>query len=239
MAVQDDLRELLHGRGIEFTEEPCQFGIRFRCAGGEVFTAYDKGTIQAQGAATALAEEVKAMSRPRGVPPGPQPVARVAERAAAQVAAPDRRVFIVYGHDTAARDNLELVLHRMRMEPIILQNVPADGDTIIEKLERYLGEHSNVGFACVLLTPDDEGHPAGQGEQKRYRARQNVILELGMVLAKLGRRRVVILHKGSVELPSDIAGLIYEPFAERVEEVRNRLYHALKNAGYDPHEEGL
>src|SRR5690348_5537979 len=63
----------------------------------------------------------------------------------------------------------------------------------IEKLERYLGEHGDVGFACVLLTPDDEGHEAGKPVQKKYRARQNVILELGMVLARLGRRRVLIL----------------------------------------------
>ena len=99
----------------------------------------------------------------------------------------------------------------MGLDPIILQNLPAAGDTIIEKLERYLGERGDVGFACVLLTPDDEGYPAGQSELRKYRARQNVILELGMVLGRLGRRCVAILHKESVELPSDIAGLIYIP----------------------------
>ena len=75
---------------------------------------------------------------------------------------PDRRVFVVYGHDTAARDALELLLHKMGLEPIILQNLPAAGDTIIEKLESYLGEHANVGFACELLTPDDEGARCGE-----------------------------------------------------------------------------
>ena len=96
----------------------------------------------------------------------------------------------------------------MGLEPIVLALLPAQGDTIIEKLEHYLGEHGNVGFACVLLTPDDEGHLAGKLEEKKYRARQNVVLELGMVLARLGRRRVAILHKQSIELPSDIDGLI-------------------------------
>ena len=119
-----------------------------------------------------------------------------------------RPVFIVYGHDLSARNDLELILHRMKLWPVILANIPAAGDTIIGKLERYLGENGIVDFACVLLTPDDEGHAAGKAEEERYRARQSVILELGMVLARLGRRRVAILHKRSVELPSDISGLI-------------------------------
>ena len=128
---------------------------------------------------------------------------------------------------------------RMGLEPIILQNLPAAGDTIIEKLEHYLGEHGNVGFACVLLTPDDEGHKAGFPEEKKYRARQNVVLELGMVLARLGRPRVAILHKESVELPSDIAGLIYIPFRERPDEVRTKLFQELRNAGYNPKTDAL
>jgi predicted nucleotide-binding protein len=91
----------------------------------------------------------------------------------------------------------------------------------------------------VLLTPDDEGFVAGKPDAKRYRARQNVVLELGMVLGKVGRRRVAILYKNSVELPSDINGLIYIPFQERVDEVRNNLFKELRGAGYQPHEDGL
>ena len=87
----------------------------------------------------------------------------------------------------------------------------------------------------MLLTPDDEGHKAGKPEEKKYRARQNVVLELGMVLAKIGRRRVAILHKESVELPSDIHGLIYIGFQERVEEGKTKLFNELRQAGYNPH----
>lgn len=148
-------------------------------------------------------------------------------------------IFIVYGHDTAARDNLELLIRRMGLAPIILANLPAAGDTIIEKLERYLGEHGNVGYACVLLTPDDQGHKAGLAEEIKYRARQNVVLELGMVLARLGRRRVAILHKQSIDLPSDIAGLIYIAFQERVDEVKTALFKELQAAGYRPRADAL
>src|SRR5260370_36556333 len=117
------------------------------------------------------------------------------------VAGPNKHVFTDYGRDRNARDDMELVLRRMGLEPIVLENVPAAGDTIIEKLEHYLKERGNVGFACVLLTPDDEGHKSGKPEEKKYRARQNVILELGMVLGRLGRGRVAILTKKSVEHP--------------------------------------
>lgn len=120
------------------------------------------------------------------------------------------------------------------MNPIILAQLPSDGDTIIEKLEKYLRTSAGVGYACVLLTPDDEGHRRGADEEKRYRARQNVILELGMVLARVGRQRVSIVYKGSVERPSDIDGLIYLAFNERVDELGPALFKNLDAAGYSP-----
>ena len=140
------------------------------------------------------------------------------------------RVFIVYGHDTESREQLELILRRLRLEPIVLQNLPTAGDTLIEKLEAL----TSADFACVLLTPDDEGYPRGKPDEKKFRARQNVVLELGMVLAKLGRKRVAILVKGGgLERPSDIDGLIYIPFQDRVDEVKNMLAANLQETGFD------
>ena len=140
------------------------------------------------------------------------------------------RVFIVYGHDATAREQLELILRRLRLEPIVLQNLPTAGDTLIEKLETLTA----ADFACVLLTPDDEGYPRGTPDQKQFRARQNVVLELGMVLAKLGRRRVAILVKGSnIERPSDIDGLIYLPFHDRVDDTKNQIAANLQEAGFE------
>jgi predicted nucleotide-binding protein len=190
--------------------------------------AHDTGKDVCQGKATELTKSIKEWQKPAK-----------AEAVKERVAGANNRVFIVYGHDLAAREGLELMLHKMGLEPIVLANLPTAGDTIIEKLERYLGEHGDAGFACVLLTPDDEGHKAGKGEEKRYRARQNVILELGMVLARLGRRRVLILIKESVEQPSDIAGLIYRPFKERVDELRGTLFKDLQEAGYKPDAKAL
>lgn len=223
----DDLRGLLRQRQVRFTERTTKNGVQFRCATGEIFTVYNTGKVLCQGASTPLAETVRQATQP-------QPISGVTVPTE-----PGRQIFIVYGHDTSARDGLELLLRRMGFAPIVLQNLPAAGDTIIEKLERYLGEHGNVGFACVLLTPDDQGYKAGQPDEIRYRARQNVVLELGMVLGRLGRRRVAILHKGSVELPSDIAGLLYIPFAERIDEVSSQLFRELRQAGFNPGSDAL
>ena len=55
-----------------------------------------------------------------------------------------------------------------------------------------------------------------------------------MVLARLGRKQVAILIKNTVEHPSDIAGLIYLPFAEKVVELEKQLYQELKTAGLEP-----
>jgi predicted nucleotide-binding protein len=61
----------------------------------------------------------------------------------------------------------------------------------------------------VLLTPDDIGSAANKPSDLKARARQNVIMELGYFMGRLGRFRVCALHKGSVELPSDYQGVLY------------------------------
>ena len=140
----------------------------------------------------------------------------------------DPKVFVVYGHDTEARDQLELMLLRMNIKPVILGNMAPDGKTIIEALI----SNTDVPYAVALLTPDDEGHKAGAETEKAFRARQNVVLELGMFLSKLGREKVAILHKGNLELPSDINGLIYIPFEKSVQEAKNKLAASLQKAGF-------
>jgi hypothetical protein len=119
-----------------------------------------------------------------------------------------RRVFVVHGRDEAAKEKTASVLTRLKMEPVILHQQADQGNTIIEKFE----QHADVDFAVVLLTPDDMGGP--DSDQLRPRARQNVMLELGFFLGKLGRGRVCALHKGDVEIPSDYSGVLYIPMDE-------------------------
>lgn len=131
--------------------------------------------------------------------------------AAVPAEGPSKKIFVVYGHDKAARTQLDSMLRRWGLDPVILDELPSKGQTIIEKLEDYT---EDVGFGVVLATPDDLGYPKDHEDQKAYRARQNVVMELGMLLVKLGRPRVAILLGSQVDMerPSDIQGLIYIPF---------------------------
>lgn len=118
-----------------------------------------------------------------------------------------RRVFVVHGHDDAARESIARFLERLELIPVILRDKPNAGRTIIEKFE----EESDVGFAVVLLTPDDVGGIAKIPRKLRSRARQNVIFELGYFAGALGRKHVVALVKDDVEIPSDYQGVVFIP----------------------------
>lgn len=230
-----ELRDFLSQRSAVFSEHAIQNGTQLTCDTGEVFSHYDKrGRVLVQGKTTQLSRDVNAWIG--GSAQDEQPVDGAVTGAAQGL---HRDVFVVYGHDTPARENLELLLHKMGLNPVVLANLIPGGDTIIEKLEKYLLDNKNVGYACVLLTPDDEGYPQGSADKVQYRARQNVILELGMVLARLGRSRVAIFRKKSVEDPSDISGLLWLPFNERPDEQAGTLFRSLQEAGYNPKAEAL
>jgi predicted nucleotide-binding protein len=116
-----------------------------------------------------------------------------------------KKVFIVHGHDNELKETLARYLEKIGLEPIILHEQVNGGLTIIEKFEK----HSDVQFAIVLMTPDDIGNSKANSDNLNARARQNVILELGYFLGKLGREKVCALIKGNVERPSDYDGVVY------------------------------
>ena len=119
-------------------------------------------------------------------------------------------VFVVHGHDNERKLEVAGFIEGVTgKRPTILDERSNRGRTIIEKL----GEHAaEAGFAVVLLTADDVG---GVDEASlRPRARQNVVLELGLFLGLLGRSGVVALCEEGVETPSDIDGVLHVSFAE-------------------------
>jgi len=142
----------------------------------------------------------------------------------------DKRVFIVHGHDKVARDQLELLLYKLDLKPYVLQDNDGETSTIIEALEKQIYEGSSFGI--VLMTPDDFGYSKKNGEDSiEPRARQNVILEMGMVMAALGRKNMAILKKGNLEVPSDCDGIIRLEFNDDVADVKDQLEKRLKSAG--------
>ncbi|CAD1789038.1 hypothetical protein CPBF426_28100 [Xanthomonas arboricola pv. juglandis] len=136
------------------------------------------------------------------------------------------KVFIVHGRDVAARESAARFLEKIGIDVVILHEQANQGRTIIEKIVA----HSDVGFAVVLLTPDDEGRSAGT-ERWEYRARQNVLLELGYFIARLGRENVCALKKGNVEIPSDFAGVVWTAMEDN-SGWKTELAKELKAAGY-------
>ena len=113
---------------------------------------------------------------------------------------------MVHGHDEGAREAVARFIQALGFKPIILHERANEGRTVIEKVEA----HGDVSFAVVLLTPDDEG--CAKGGTPAPRARQNVVLELGYFIGRLGRNRVCALKRGELEIPSDFGGVVYEPF---------------------------
>jgi len=134
------------------------------------------------------------------------------------------------------KSDLEVFLHEIGLEPIVLHRQPDEGLTVIEKFER----HADAGFAIILITPDDVGYKKTEPEKEEskrkieYRARQNVIFEFGYFVGKLGRPHVCCVYKKGVTLPSDLSGLLYKEVNESTEEIGYSLIKELKNAGLKP-----
>jgi predicted nucleotide-binding protein len=217
----EEVRRLLEGAGEKVTSEkrlPNDTGTQLRTTAGAIVNVFDTGRVQVQGKRQ---DEIQRL------------LTGGADAAPARAATKEKRsVFVVYGHDQHSRDQLEAMLRRWQLDPLILDQLPTEGQTIIEKLEGAIAE---CDFGVVLATPDDEGHRAGRSDEKTFRARQNVVLEMGMLLSKLGRKHVAVLLKDQTDMerPSDIQGLIYIPFKDDVKEVAVPLAKAMDAVGYN------
>ncbi len=219
------LRRLIETRGIkgEWSEDD-NGKHTFRSQQQGILNYWpNNGTVQCQGKAEPKAE-LEAMFASEGWE---------ASLTTAITSKDERtKIFIVHGHDTSALDQLELVLRRLKLDPFILQNNDGESKTLIEALEQKI--YKEAAFGIVLLTPDDYGYPKNKTDADRQpRARQNVILELGMVLASLGRNRMVLLKKGALEIPTDVSSIIYLEFNEHVKEIAVKLATRMKSAGIE------
>lgn len=114
------------------------------------------------------------------------------------------KVFIVHGHDGELKQAVARVIEKQDINAIILSEQVNRGRTIIEKFEDY----ADVGGAICLFTADDLGRAKKEPKDKS-RARQNVVLETGYFMGRLGRDHVVLLADDGVEMPSDLSGVVY------------------------------
>jgi CheY-like chemotaxis protein len=143
---------------------------------------------------------------------------------------PNPKVFIVHGRDRQLLLELkDFLQNRIGFtQLVLLGEQPSRGKTLIEKFEQYA---SNIDLVFVLFTPDDIGRLANSAEESlaTFRPRLNVIFELGYFVGSIGRNtgRVFILHKGPLEMLSDLRGITYidvsRGIASAAEEIRTEL----------------
>lgn len=206
---------------------------QFKSSDGGICNIYDNGTCMFQGKVegkTLLESAVNSISSSE------EPV---------EIAQEEKQIFIVYGHDIASREQLELILKKLDLNHSKIVN--DSGMTIIEALEKKVSE---IHCGIVLLTADDLAiskhdykKKSASGETYETllteRARQNVILELGMLIPVLGRENVIVLKKEGVEVPSDMSGVFYIGFNEHIKETVRLMATRLKAIGFDINSDNL
>jgi len=139
------------------------------------------------------------------------------------------KVFIVHGRDDGAKHEVARFIDRLGLVPVILHEQANKGRTLISKFRE---ESADIGFAIVLMTPDDVGGLADSPPTLKPRARQNVIFELGFFIGKLGPERVCALFSGNLEKPSDFEAVVYVAYGSNTG-WKTDLARELKAAGID------
>lgn len=145
----------------------------------------------------------------------------------------NKSIFIVHGRDHAMRGEIQSALRGLGLPTVVLDREHDQGQTVIEK---FIKEADRCEYAVVLCSADDEGRLRVKGRAKeaptRLRARQNVVLELGYFLAKVGRENVFVLHpEESIEQASDFSGVVYQTY-DKAGLWKAKLVRELKKAGF-------
>lgn len=233
----DEFKQAIETLGQRGSWEDFEQGLRYKTIDGGTIQWYSStGTILVQGNKAAkerLTQLIDGLELDKIQLVAKEEFSNVVEAKAKSIKT-GNKIFLVHGHDIISREQLELVLHKLGLEPFVLANTGGGGLTIIEALEAEIGKEGNSKFGIVLLTPDDFGYAKNDSADKAQpRARQNVVLEMGMLISAVGRKNTVILKKGHLEVPSDANGILYLGFNDHVRETVPRLVDRLKSSGFE------
>jgi predicted nucleotide-binding protein len=233
----EEFKQAIESLGQRGNWEDFEQGLKYRTIDGGIILWYrSTGTIQLQGTKPAkerLSEMIKNLELDK-IQLVPSDTFSSTIEAKAKSLKAGSKIFVVHGHDSSSREQLELIIHKLGLEPFVLVNSSGGGLTIIEALEQEIGREGNSKFGIVLLTPDDMGYSKLEGSEKAQpRARQNVVLEMGMLISAVGRKNTVILKKGHLEVPSDANGILYLGYNDHVKETVPRLVDRLRESGFE------
>ena len=126
--TEDDLETTLKGKGWVVKSREIQHGIQLELAESVKIDLFHTGKFKFGGPKSKFKSEVEAFVS--AGPDGTEAERQKASGSAGTVQAPDeaeRRVFVVYGHDIAAREELELILRRVKANPIHPAEHPRKG----------------------------------------------------------------------------------------------------------------
>lgn len=231
----ENLQNMIHKCGYQIKETKALLNASKRLAhqiktsdGGVINWYESTGKLSFQGkdqAAKKLQEDLTSYLEEIPTTPSPKIASNVLQ-------APSKKIFIAHGHDCSSLRELESILLKLELKPYVLQNTGGNGLPIIETLKKEICNDS-IGFSIVLLTPDDMGYAKSDKKKIAHpRARQNVILEMGMLIATLPLERIAILQQKGVERPSNIGGVYYLSFNKHVKETVPQLADRLIGAGF-------
>ena len=162
------------------------------------------------------------------------------------------KIFIVHGRDkTPALELKDYLKDTLMLDAVIFDDIKLKrtSSTIIEILEDI---SDNAGYAFIVATPDDLGCLCKTVDEYKksligkrithkeltdvlamfnHRARQNVVFEHGLFTGALGRDKVCcLLHTDlTKDKPTDIDGILYEPFKDSIKETFPQITEKLKD----------
>jgi hypothetical protein len=85
------------------------------------------------------------------------------------------------------------------------------GDYTLDSLEEVA---ARCDFAVLIASPDDVTTSRGDTSAS---ARDNIVLEYGLFVGALGRKRTYLLAIGEVKLPTDVLGVTRLPYTPRAD----------------------
>jgi hypothetical protein len=138
------------------------------------------------------------------------------------------KVAIIHGRDEGWRSVRDIIakfsLPAATFQSIIMREHLLASESLAAKWETVA---TGAEAAIAILTPDDIGGLQVDRQTQHPRARQNVWLEIGWVWGRLGRKRLLLLVRKDIEIPSDFSGIEYHRYqddpSECVGEIQNFL----------------
>ncbi|MBF0552474.1 MAG: nucleotide-binding protein [Deltaproteobacteria bacterium] len=129
-------------------------------------------------------------------------------------------VFIGHGRSKLWFELKVHLMGELKLKTIEFESESRVGESVVPILEKMLDEAT---FAVIVMTAEDETETGG------WRARQNVIHEVGLFQGRLGFSKVAILMQNGVERFSNIDGLQYIPFdGDKIDHAFDKLRQTLK-----------